>query len=46
MHDEIADIKNVEDVRGVELIDPREHEATELTPAFRYALSLLDRANP
>ena len=44
--DEVVNIENVEDVRGVELIDPDEHDVAELTPPLRYALTLLDAAPP
>lgn len=39
--DTVKPIENVKDVRGVELIDPRERPESEFTPPFAYALTLL-----
>ncbi len=39
---EVHFVKNVEDVEGVELIDPMQHAVEEFTPTFAYALTLLD----
>ena len=40
--EEVHFIENVEDVESVELIDPTQHAVDEFTPAFAYALALLD----
>lgn len=42
VQDEIRFMAGVEDVEGVELIDPTQHAVEEFTPTFAYALSLLD----
>lgn len=42
VQDEVRFIEDVEDVEGVELIDPTQHSVEEFTPAFAYALALLD----
>lgn len=42
VQDEVHFIEGVEDVVGVELIDPTQHTVEEFTPAFAYALALLD----
>ena len=41
VQDKVHFIEGVEDVEGVELIDPMQHAVEEFTPAFSYALSLL-----
>lgn len=42
VQDEVHFVKGVEDVKGVELIDPTQHAVKEFTPTFAYALALLD----
>ena len=42
VQDEVHFIGGVEDVVGVELIDPTQHTVEEFTPTFAYALALLD----
>ena len=42
VQDEVHFIEGVEDVERVELIDPTQHLVEELTPAFAYAITLLD----
>ncbi|MFC3299342.1 NUDIX domain-containing protein [Arthrobacter agilis] len=42
----VTSIRDVEDVAAVELIDPNNHELSELTPALRLAISLLARPTP
>lgn len=42
VREEVHFVENVEDVESVELIDPRQHEVEEFTPALAYALALLD----
>jgi 8-oxo-dGTP pyrophosphatase MutT (NUDIX family) len=42
--EDVAPIENVEDVRGVEFINPPDHHASEFTPPFRYALTLLEES--
>jgi 8-oxo-dGTP pyrophosphatase MutT (NUDIX family) len=39
---EVHFVENVEDVESVELIDPTQHAVEEFTPAFAYAVALLD----
>lgn len=39
---EVHFVKDVEDVEGVELVDPTQHAVEEFTPTFAYALALLD----
>lgn len=41
VQDEVHSVRDVEDVKGIELIDPTQYSAEEFTPAFSYALSLL-----
>lgn len=40
--DEVQFVKDVEDVKGVELVDPTQHGIEEFTPLFSFALALLD----
>lgn len=40
--DDVCFIEGVEDVKGVELINPTQHAIEEFTPTFVYALALLD----
>lgn len=40
--DDVKPIENVEDVRGVELIDPHDHPDSEFTPPLLLAISLLE----
>lgn len=42
VEEEVHFVEDVEDVAGVELIDPTQHAVEEFTPAFAYALALLD----
>lgn len=42
IQNEVHFIEGVEDVVGVELIDPTRHAVEEFSPAFAYALALLD----
>lgn len=42
VQDEVHFIEGVEDVEGVELIDPTQHVVEEFTPTLAYALVLLD----
>ncbi len=42
VQDEVRFIEGIEDVKGVELVDPIQHAVEEFTPAFTYALALLD----
>ena len=42
VQDEVHFIEGVEDVKGVELIDPTQHPVEEFTPTFTYALTFLD----
>ena len=42
VQDEVHFIEGVEDVKGVELVNPTKHVAEEFTPALTYALALLD----
>ncbi len=41
VQDEVHLVEDVEDVKGVELVDPPQHSVEEFTPTFSYALSLL-----
>jgi len=41
VQDEIQFVEGVEDVVGVELIDPTQYAVREFTPTFAYALALL-----
>ena len=42
VQDKVHFIEGVEDVEGVELIDPTQHVVEEFTPTLAYALVLLD----
>lgn len=42
VQDEVRFIEGVEDVKGVELVDPTKHVVEEFTHAFTYALALLN----
>lgn len=42
VQDEVHFVKDVEDVKGVELVDPTQHAVEEFTPAFAYALALIN----
>lgn len=42
VEEEVHFIEDVEDVAGVELIDPTQHAVEEFTPALAYAVALLD----
>ena len=42
VQDKVHFIEGVEDVEGVELIDPTQHAVEEFTPTLAYALVLLD----
>lgn len=42
VQEEVHFVENVEDVEGVELIDPMQHASEEFTPTLAYALALLD----
>ena len=41
VQDKVRYLEDIEDVKGVELIDPTQHSVAEFAPAFSYALSLL-----
>lgn len=40
--DDVKPLENVEDVRGVELIDPHDHPKSEFTSSLLFAFSLLE----